>query len=70
MTGTRNGEEWPPFGSVVDFPDDEAQHLVDAGLAVIPGKPETAAVESAPENAAAPKPRGRKPSGLTKANGV
>lgn len=74
MTGTRNGEDWPPFGTVVDFPDQEAQDLVDAGLAVVPetpakGKREAATVEPA-ENAAAPKPRGRKPSGLTKANGV
>lgn len=69
MTGTRNGQDWPPIGSVVDLPDDEAQQMLAVGLAVLPGEPEAAAVV-APENAATRKPRARKQTGLTKANGV
>lgn len=33
ISGMRDGEEWPPRGSVVDFPDDEAAQLVSAGIA-------------------------------------
>jgi hypothetical protein len=34
VTGTRNGEEWPPRGTVIDLPDDEARQLTGSGLAV------------------------------------
>lgn len=44
-------------GSVVEFADDEALRLIDAGIAE-PLRPETAAVE-APENASQPKGRKR-----------
>ncbi|WP_393057728.1 hypothetical protein [Streptomyces sp. LN549] len=33
MSGTRNGEDWPPAGEVVDLPTGEAQHLVASGIA-------------------------------------
>ncbi|MGW2511274.1 hypothetical protein ACWC0A_17945 [Streptomyces scopuliridis] len=33
MSGTRNGEEWPPQGELADLPTGEAQHLVAAGIA-------------------------------------
>ncbi|MFI6862641.1 hypothetical protein ACIBKZ_22560 [Streptomyces sp. NPDC050421] len=33
MSGTRNGEDWPPAGEVVDLPTGEAQHLVASGVA-------------------------------------
>jgi len=64
ITGTRDGQEWPAAGETIDLPADEANALVDAGLAEAAStaaspKVETAAVE-APENAAEPKPRARK----------
>lgn len=33
LTGTRNGQEWPPVGQVTDIPTGEAQHLVASGIA-------------------------------------
>lgn len=33
MSGTRNGEDWPPAGETVDLPTGEAQHLVASGVA-------------------------------------
>lgn len=64
MSGTRNGEEWPPRGSVVDLPEDEAKHLVAAGLAVQVEAPVVEAAVAAPvvekaSVAAAPKRRGK-----------
>lgn len=32
--GTRNGEEWPAIGGVIDLPDHEATDLISAGYAV------------------------------------
>jgi hypothetical protein len=34
MSGTRDGQEWPPAGSVVDLPDVEARGLLAGGSAV------------------------------------
>jgi len=34
LSGTRNGVEWGPVGSLVDLPDDEAQAMIDGGSAV------------------------------------
>lgn len=31
MTGTRDGVDWPPRGSIVDLPDDEALALCRPG---------------------------------------
>jgi hypothetical protein len=64
ITGTRDGQDWPAAGEDIDLPADEANALVEAGLAraagpAAPAKVETAAVE-APETAAAAKPRARK----------
>ena len=64
ITGTRDGQEWPAAGETIDLPADEANALVDAGLAEAAStaastKVETAAVV-APETAAEPKPRARK----------
>lgn len=47
MSGTRNGEDWPAAGEVVDLPKDEAAHLVAGGLAL-----EVAKADAAPESAA------------------
>lgn len=34
ITGTREGQPWPPRGSTVDLPDDEAAQLCANGMAV------------------------------------
>jgi len=34
VTGTRDGAEWPPRGTVVELPDDEAAALIWSGIAV------------------------------------
>lgn len=56
ISGTRDGEPWPPAGQVVDLPDEEARHLCEGGLAVPAVEdndgPETAVTPSAPETAA------------------
>lgn len=46
ISGTRNGEPWPPKGEVADVPTGEAQHLVAAGIAEEVTE-ETAEVETA-----------------------
>lgn len=33
ISGTRDGQPWPERGKAVDLPDDEAKHMVAAGLA-------------------------------------
>jgi hypothetical protein len=33
VSGQRNGEEWPPRGSVMELPDDEAVGYCQAGMA-------------------------------------
>lgn len=68
ITGTRDGEPWPPLGDVVDLPDAEATDLVRGGLAVEASDPRPAsdstpvetAATVAPETAAEPAPRPRK----------
>ncbi|MGW6418842.1 hypothetical protein [Streptomyces sp. NPDC055055] len=44
LSGTRDGEPWPERGGIVDLSDDEAQHLIRAGIA------EEDQTESAPES--------------------
>ncbi|HET7329160.1 MAG TPA: hypothetical protein VFJ14_17955 [Nocardioidaceae bacterium] len=39
VSGTRDGERWPPIGDTIDLPTDEAEALIDAGLAEPAGKP-------------------------------
>lgn len=34
LTGTRNGQDWPPPGGTIELDDAEAADLVAAGLAV------------------------------------
>lgn len=34
ISGTRNGEDWPPVGGVVDLPEAEARALIALGAAV------------------------------------
>ena len=33
MSGTRNGQDWPPAGVVMDLPDSEAADYIAAGIA-------------------------------------
>lgn len=33
ITGTRNGEDWPPVGATINLPDGEAADLIAAGYA-------------------------------------
>lgn len=33
ISGTRDGQDWPPRGSIVDLPDDEATQLCRGGMA-------------------------------------
>lgn len=65
ISGTRNGLDWPPAGSVVDLPADEAEGMIACGHAVAPKdapKVEAATVDtSAVEKAVGPKAAGRKP---------
>lgn len=34
MSGTRDGQEWPPRGSTIDLPDDEAIRMIDTKMAI------------------------------------
>lgn len=34
MSGTRGGEDWPPYGGVLEVDDEEGAHLCRAGMAV------------------------------------
>lgn len=49
ISGTRDGEDWPPPGTVLDFPEAEARDLIAAGQGHEPGKDE-------PSTPRAPKP--------------
>lgn len=62
ISGTRNGEDWPPAGGRIDLPDQEAEDMVRNGYAVyaerpaaVVDEPEQAVVE-APEEGAAEAP--------------
>lgn len=36
MSGTRNGKDWPPAGTELELPDDEAAGLIRSGMALDP----------------------------------
>lgn len=61
LSGSYNGEPWPRVGETADLPDDEAAHLLTAGLVTAtdeseqPAKEETATAPAA--ETATPKPR-------------
>lgn len=66
ISGTRNGEDWPPVGGTIDLPEREARDMVAAGLARFPGEVEAADAPGDVETArikTSPKRRG-----LTKAD--
>ena len=48
VSGTRNGQDWPPPGSVIDLPDDEAADYCANGMA------EPVATFDKPEKAVVP----------------
>lgn len=50
LTGTRNGEDWPAKGEVVDLPDAEAVDMLNAGLA-LPVKDEAEQATAQPDDA-------------------
>lgn len=56
ISGTRDGQDWPEIGEVVDLPDTEAVDLLNAGLAQVPGED-----EGAPVTRPAPKATKRAP---------
>jgi hypothetical protein len=56
LTGTRNGEDWPPLGGLMDLPDDEAEGYVRNGYAryaerPVPAPEEDALADPEPEEA-------------------
>jgi hypothetical protein len=55
VSGQRNGAEWPPVGSVIDLPDDEAAGYCAGGMA----EPVTTFAEA--ETAVPPQPEKRGP---------
>lgn len=59
ISGTRNGEEWPAPGAVLDLPDHEAESLILAGYAKEPTDaptPEPAPVPVVEEDGDEPSP--------------
>ena len=63
ISGTRDGEEWPRRGGVIDLPDAEAADYIAAGLCeadTTPSAPEVAVVEPATETATRKPGRPRK----------
>lgn len=68
LSGTRDGKDWPPRGELVDLPDDEAEHMIRAGLATAPDdsdndgdREEHATVPGSPEKATPGKKPAAKP---------
>jgi hypothetical protein len=61
LSGTRDGKDWPPVGGSVDLPDDEAAHLVTAGLAA-PDDEQPPVEEATAPPAETSTPQRRKPS--------
>jgi len=45
ISGSRNGQDWPPRGGLLEVPDDEAQTLVHTGIAE-PAELEAAELEA------------------------
>lgn len=59
ISGTMDGKDWPPLGSIADLPDSVAVDMLNAGLvAPVPDvEPETSVAAPVVEKAV----RGRKP---------
>ncbi|MGW1252536.1 hypothetical protein [Streptomyces sp. NPDC002535] len=56
LSGTRDGQPWPERGGIVDLPDDEAQHLIRAGIAEEHGEDPDEADEPEDEPEKTPEP--------------
>jgi hypothetical protein len=54
MSGTRNGQEWPPAGVSMDLPDGEAGDYIAAGIAEPADNGAETAVAQAAESAEVP----------------
>ncbi|MFZ3569956.1 hypothetical protein ACOKM5_23400 [Streptomyces sp. BH097] len=61
MSGTRNGQDWPPRGELVDLPEAEADDMVRAGLAEMPDEADESEAPQV-EEATAPKAETSTPS--------
>ncbi|MFF2405731.1 hypothetical protein [Streptomyces sp. NPDC058092] len=61
MSGTRNGEPWPPAGEIADVPTGEAQHLVASGIAEEVGDEDEVQGEPEVETATAPDTAEKRP---------
>lgn len=62
MSGTRNGQEWPPAGVPMSLPEGEAADYIAAGIAEAADGKQTIVGEAGPELEAAvidTKPRAR-----------
>lgn len=59
LSGTRDGVEWPPAGSVAVIPGPEARDMVASGLAVVVDGGRESATAQPSETAAAPLARKR-----------
>ena len=57
ISGFRDGERWPPAGSTVDVPADEAAALIANGYATKGADKVETKTESAPETATAARKR-------------
>lgn len=49
MSGTRNGEDWPPLGGELEVDDDEGAQLCAGGLAEPVAEPEKVETAVAPK---------------------
>jgi hypothetical protein len=63
LSGMRDGQDWPPRGSVIDLPDDEAKGYIAGGMARPADK------EDDVEKAVAPTEAVETRTGLTKKTG-
>jgi len=70
ISGSRNGEDWPPVGGEIDLPDEEAAHLIAQGLATEPSDQDDEAGDletaTAPDGAEKRPARGGRKGVLTK----
>ncbi len=56
ISGQRDGAPWPPKGTAMDLPDDEAKVMIAAGMASVLEVPLESAVAPAPQTPAPPVP--------------
>lgn len=59
ISGTRNGQDWPPIKGLIDLPADEAKQYLAAGLIVEPGTGDVETSTAPEPETATTKSRGR-----------